>query len=83
MATVTDAANNTTNFGYTGTGECNGLLLTSTSYPNGLTTAQAWNCSGGVLTSSTDANGQAALYGYKNESGTVREVPVIAGHYCS
>jgi RHS repeat-associated protein len=70
MATVTDAANNTTNFGYTGTGECNGLLLTSTSYPNGLTTAQAWNCSGGVLTSSTDANGQAALYGYKNESGT-------------
>lgn len=70
-ATSTDVNGAITNFYYNGTGGCNNLLLTSTVLPvNSLTTSQTWNCVGGVLTSTTDANGQTAAYGYANQSGT-------------
>ena len=35
-----------------------------------LSTSQQWNCSGGVLTQTTDASSQTTPYGYVNQSGT-------------
>jgi RHS repeat-associated protein len=35
-----------------------------------LSASQTWDCNGGVLTSTTDANGEPANYGYVNQSGT-------------
>lgn len=68
IATSTDVNNQLTNYYYNGTGGCNGLLLTSTMLPvNSLTTSQQWNCSGAVLTQTSDANGQPTQYGYVNE----------------
>ena len=55
-------------YGYTGTGGCNGLLLTSVTYP--LTSvgssSQAWDCNGGVITSSTDPNGNKTTLSYND-----------------
>jgi RHS repeat-associated protein len=62
----------TTRFTYaaTSSGGCNSVLLTSVSYPvDSLSTSQTWDCNGGVLVSSTDANQQVTNYGYTNESG--------------
>jgi RHS repeat-associated protein len=71
LASVTDANTAITNYYYNGTGGCNNVLITSTSYPvGGISTSQHWNCSGGVLASSTDANGKTAQYGYVNQQGT-------------
>lgn len=36
----------------------------------GITTNAAWNCDGGVQTSSTDGNGAITQYGYTNQGGT-------------
>jgi RHS repeat-associated protein len=75
IASFTDVNNTsqnpaTTNFYYNGTGGCSDLLLTSTVLPvNNLTTKQTWNCTGAVLTSSTDANSQLTQYGYIDQSG--------------
>src|SRR4029077_19005177 len=70
IASVTDVNNATTNYYYDGTEGCNSLLLTSIVQPvNSLTTAQAWDCNGGVPTSSTDANKQITKYGFVNQSG--------------
>jgi RHS repeat-associated protein len=56
-ATATDVNGAVTNYYYNGTGGCNNLLLTSTVLPvNSLTTSQTWDCNGGVVTESTDAN---------------------------
>src|SRR5206468_2458813 len=55
----------TTNYYYSGTGGCNNLLLTSTTFPvNSLSNSQAWDCNGGVITSSSDANNQPTTYRY-------------------
>jgi RHS repeat-associated protein len=71
VASVTDVNGAVTNYFYNGTGGCNNLLPTSVSLPvDGLTSSQQWNCSGGVPTMSTDANGQSTTYGYVNQSGT-------------
>jgi YD repeat-containing protein len=74
IATSTDANGAVTTYNYNGTGGCNNLLLTSTVSPldsqgNSLTTSQTWDCNGGVLTSSTDANGQVTNYGYLDQNG--------------
>jgi len=71
IATSTDVNGAITSYFYNGAGGCNDLLLTSTTLPvAGLSTSQAWNCNGGVLTSISDANGQPTTYGYVNQSGT-------------
>ena len=73
--TATDVNNALYTYAYNGTGGCNSLLATSvtvtgTGLPaSGLTTSQTWNCSGGVMKSSTDANSQVTQYGFVNESG--------------
>ena len=70
MATVTDVNNAITKYYYNGTGGCNNLLLTSTIFTvDTLSTSETWNCVGGVLTSSTGADGQVTQYGYVNQSG--------------
>jgi RHS repeat-associated protein len=45
---------------------CNGVLPTTITYDpsTGLSKSLAWNCDGGVLTSTTDDNGKATNYGY-------------------
>lgn len=72
IATSTDANGQVTSYAYNGAGGCNNLLPTSiTAIVNGvtLTTAYTWNCFGGVVTSTTDANGQATNYGYLDQNG--------------
>lgn len=69
LATTTDENGAVTHYYYNGTGGCNNLLLTSTTFPNGLSTSQTWNCSGGVVTSSTDANGKVSTYVYLDQNG--------------
>ena len=70
LASSTDVNGAVTNYSYNGSGGCNGLLLTSTTYPvNGLSTSQQWDCNGGVITQTADANGQATQYGYLNQAG--------------
>jgi RHS repeat-associated protein len=70
LASMADPAGNVTTYGYaaTGSGGCNGLLLTSTTYA--LTSAgsssQTWNCNGGVLANNTDVNGQTTTYTYSD-----------------
>jgi RHS repeat-associated protein len=58
----------------TGSGGCNGLLLTQSQLTiatgDTLTTNQTWNCNGGVLVTSSDANMKSTIYGYANSSGT-------------
>ncbi len=68
LATYVDFNGATTTYHYDGTGGCNNLLLTSVSLPvNSLSTAQAWDCHGGVVTSTTDANSQPTTFGYVSQ----------------
>jgi RHS repeat-associated protein len=66
LAWSKDAAGNQTTFAYNGTGGCNNLLITSTTYP--LTSvgsdSQTWDCNGGVVTSAKDVNGNTTSYSY-------------------
>jgi hypothetical protein len=70
VAAMTDPKGNVTSYGYaaTGSGGCNDLLLTSTMYALAAagSSSQTWNCNGGVLASSTDANRQATTYTYND-----------------
>ena len=83
LSSVTDVnSNTTTNYSYTGTGGCSSPMLpllstsstvTGSGLPSGgLTAYTLWNCTGGVLTSSTDYNGitNATNYSYVNQNGT-------------
>ncbi|MGH9393804.1 MAG: RHS repeat-associated core domain-containing protein [Terriglobales bacterium] len=45
---------------------------------SGLSTKAGWNCSGGVLLSTTDANGQATSIGYNDPAGTWRPTSTTA-----
>src|SRR3984885_809880 len=57
VQTMTDVNGQVMNYTTT---SCNNMFVTS-QYPTGftnLTTSQVWDCNGGVVTSSTDANGQ-------------------------
>ncbi len=62
LATTTDANSGVNTYGYAS--GCNNLLLTSTSYPNGLSTSQTWDCNGGVVTSTTGMDGHSATMAY-------------------
>ncbi|MGA8492843.1 MAG: hypothetical protein WB711_20645, partial [Terriglobales bacterium] len=68
MSQVKDPAGKITIFGYaaTGSGGCNGLLLTSTTYPLSSvgSDSQTWDCNGGVRTSYQDVNGSTTTYNY-------------------
>jgi RHS repeat-associated protein len=73
-ASFTDPNGAITNYFYNGTGGCNNLLLTSTSFPvDSLSTSQTWDCNGGVLASTTDENGQVTNYSYVNPSTGVAD----------
>jgi len=72
IATSTDANGQVTSYAYNGTGGCINLLPTSTTaVVNGatLTTSQTWNCFGGAVTSTTDANGKITQFGYLDQNG--------------
>jgi RHS repeat-associated protein len=66
LHTTTDPNSNITTLNYDGS--CNSLLPTSTTEPtvNGvtLTTSQTWDCNGGVVTSTSDANSPANVTHY-------------------
>ncbi|MGA8492837.1 MAG: hypothetical protein WB711_20615, partial [Terriglobales bacterium] len=68
MSQVKDPGGNITTFSYaaTGSGGCNGLLLTSTTYPLSSvgSSSQTWDCNGGVRTSYQDVNGNTTTYSY-------------------
>jgi YD repeat-containing protein len=74
LKTATDAnGKNVTTYLY---GGCTNSFPTSTSTPvrntsgtvtSTLTSSQTWDCNGGVMTSSTDANGQTTTYGYGSD----------------
>jgi RHS repeat-associated protein len=70
IASMTDPKGNVTGYGYaaSGSGGCNGLLLTSTTYPLAAvgSSSQTWNCNGAVLASSKDVNGQLTTYTYND-----------------
>ena len=70
VASSTDPSGMQTTYSYaaTGSGGCNGLLLTGTSAtPNTgdtLTTSTSWDCNEGVVLSKTDANGKSITTSY-------------------
>src|ERR1700675_4455849 len=68
IATANDVNNAPYSFAYNGTGGCNGLLLTSTTYPLASvgSSSQTWDCNGGVQTSSTDPNRNKTTYTYND-----------------
>lgn len=62
-ATDVNAAHTTYTYG---TGSCGNFFPTSVSEPLNLTRSMAWNCTGGVLTSATDENGQPTTVAYND-----------------
>jgi len=75
--TTTDINGAVTTYGYSGNGACNNNVLptsatvTGAGLPSGgLATLTAWNCNGGVLTSTTDPNGKVTGTGYQTIGGT-------------
>jgi RHS repeat-associated protein len=58
---------------------CNGMLPQTTTLPQisgesfQMSTSQSWDCNGGVLTSSTDANGNQTTYKYVNPQTNVAD----------
>jgi RHS repeat-associated protein len=61
LTSVTDVNNAVTKYSNgPGVGACNGLLPVGTTYPQigtvQMSTSQTWDCNGGVVTSTTDAN---------------------------
>jgi RHS repeat-associated protein len=60
VATITEPNTAKTTLGYA----CNGLLLTSTGYANGLSSSQTWDCNGGVVKDKTEISGSAVHYDY-------------------
>ena len=73
IASSTDPNGGVTTYAYNGTGGCNGMLPTSTTLPqvNGesfqMSSSQTWDCVGGVVTSSTDANGRTTSSSYNGD----------------
>jgi len=64
--TATDVNSAVTNYTY---GACAGAFPTTVNFvPLNLSTTATWNCTGGVMTSSLDANQQPTSYQYKNDS---------------
>ena len=65
VATATDVNGTVSTPAYNGTGGCNGLLPTSVA-AGGLTTSTQWDCNGGVVTQTTDANSPPNTYTYSH-----------------
>jgi RHS repeat-associated protein len=63
--TATDANSNQTLYTY-GSGSCNGAFPIIVSPPLIPSTSATWNCSGGLMASSADANGQTTTYTYND-----------------
>jgi hypothetical protein len=63
VRTATDRNGALTTYSY-GTGSCGNSFVTGTALPLSLTTSAAWNCTGGVQTSSTDANSKTTTTTY-------------------
>src|SRR5208283_4148736 len=64
---ATDVNSATTTYAY-GTGSCGNSFATgTTNSPSSLTSSATWNCTGGVVTSITDANGKATNIAYVND----------------
>jgi RHS repeat-associated protein len=67
LSSVADVNGAITNYNYNGTNGCNGMLVTSIALPvDGLTETQQWNCNGGVVTETLDANSQPTNYTYND-----------------
>lgn len=72
--TAKDANGTLYTYSYNGTGACNSLLQTSVTITGsglpsgGLTTSTEWDCNGGVVTKSKDANGQPTTTNYTQSS---------------
>jgi hypothetical protein len=56
--TATDVNGAVTTYKYSSTGSCGNSFVTSVSLPLSLSASQTWNCTGAVMLTSTDANGQ-------------------------
>lgn len=72
VTSVTDPNNAVTHYSNgPGVGACNGLLPVGTTYPQTgsvqMSTSQVWDCNGGVVTSTTDANVKATTYSYTGD----------------
>jgi RHS repeat-associated protein len=68
VKTATSASGSTTTYAYNG---CTNSFLSGTSTPVGsvtLTTGAMWNCTGGVQSTSVDANGNTTTYVYGSDS---------------
>ena len=81
LSTTTDPNGNETQFGYTGSGGCNGMLLTSTTYPVASmgSSSQTWNCTGGVIASTVDVNKQTTAYFYADPLNRLTQVESAVG----
>jgi YD repeat-containing protein len=74
IASSTDWNTAVTSYYYNGTGQCNGVLLTSTVFPiDSLTTSQSWHCDGGAVNTATDENSQVTTNTYYNPSTGVAD----------
>jgi RHS repeat-associated protein len=61
---ATDVNGATTQYTY---GNCGNSLLSKVSLPLSLSQSSTWNCTGGVMTSSTDANGNTSYTNYTTD----------------
>jgi RHS repeat-associated protein len=68
LAWSKDPAGHQTSFAYNGSGGCNNLLPTSTTYAKSSVGSDStvWNCDGGVVSSTTDVNGNPTSYTYND-----------------
>jgi RHS repeat-associated protein len=62
--TATDVNGAVTQYTY---GNCGNSLLTNVSLPLSLSQSSSWNCTGGVMTSSTDTNGKTSYTNYTTD----------------
>jgi len=62
--TATDVNGAITQYTY---GDCGNSLLTNVSLPLSLSQSSTWNCTGGVMTSSTDANSNTSYTNYTTD----------------
>ena len=66
IKSFTDTNGAVTTANYSSTGSCGNSFVTSLNLPLGLSRSSVWNCTGGVVTSATDENGQVASTTYND-----------------
>ena len=79
ISTFTDIRGVVSSYAYNGTGGCNGLLPTSLTVGE-LTASEQWNCNGGVLTQTTDFNGNPTSHVYNDPLWRVSSVTDALGN---